>query len=439
MGAQPAAQHRHLADPDRAIIGGVSRRLALITVGSLVALVVVMLAIVFVTTRSAMEQSLRDTLATRAAINAPQLAESVRPDADSHDRLREATESELTLGGVFITVANPRLQLVGTATTLFNGKLPDPTAAREVLATHRQQYTTCKSPGGARFLILTTVLADEGATVGVAQFGVSMRQYDDSVNDVLRQLLMASAVGVLASAAITFLVVGRALQPIRRALRRQRDFVADAAHELRTPVAILRTAAELGLESSEISEQQSSLEQALAESVHLARLVDDLALLANADSGAMSLEPRPIDLAELVATAVSGIELLAEDREVRLVLEAPDTLPLIGDPVRLRQLLLILLDNALKHTPAGGCISVRLSRHGGKATLQVEDTGRGIDPDDLPQLFERFYRAARDRRIEGGGLGLAIGRWIAQAHGGQIKAANAAPHGAVFTVTLPTA
>ena len=94
-----------------------------------------------------------------------------------------------------------------------------------------------------------------------------MRQYDDSVSDVVRQLLMASAVGLLASAAITLVVVNRALQPIRRAIRRQRDFVADAAHELRTPVAILRTAAELGLESADVDEQQSSLEQALAESV----------------------------------------------------------------------------------------------------------------------------------------------------------------------------
>jgi len=398
-----------------------------------------MLAIVFVTTRTAMQQSLRDTLATRALIDAPQLAEVVEPSSEAHERFVETAENELTLGGVFITVANTKLRILAGATALFDGKLPDPAAARTVLTNHMDSYTTRSGPGEEHYLILTTPLIDERETVGIAQYGVSMRQYDDSVSDVLRQLLMASAVGLLASAAITLVVVNRALQPIRRAIRRQRDFVADAAHELRTPVAILRTAAELGLESADEDEQQSSLEQALAESVHLARLVDDLSLLANADSGAMSLEPAPLDLADLVRVAVSGIELLAEEREVSLIVEAPDTLPFTGDWVRLRQLLLILMDNALKHTPGGGAIHVRLSRSGNRVTLQVEDTGPGIDPKDLPQLFERFYRSTHDRGLVGGGLGLAIGRWIAEAHGGHIKAANAAPQGAIFTVTLPYA
>ena len=435
--AKQAGQQRRVADPDKAIIGRVSRRLALLTVGSLVALVVVMLAIVFVTTRSAMEQSLRDTLEGRAALNLSQLAEAVIPDNDTHGRIRDATDNELTLGGVLITVADTKLQIHGSTLSAFGGKLPDPEAARSVLADHRDRFTTRPGPGGEHYLVLTKVLVDERATVGVAEFALSMHQYDDSVKDVLRQLLMASAVGLAASAAITLVVVGRALRPIRRAIRRQRDFVADAAHELRTPVAILRTAAELGLESADSAEQQSSLEQALAESVHLARLVDDLSLLANADSGVMSLETQPLDLAELARAAVSAIELLAEDRDVRLTVEAPETLQFTGDWDRLRQLLLILMDNALKHTPPQGTIVVRLARHGSRITLQVEDSGPGIDPKDLPQLFDRFYRGARDRRIEGGGLGLSIGRWIAQAHGGQIKAANAVPHGAIFTVTLP--
>ncbi len=426
-----------VADPDRAIVGGVSRRLALLTVGSLVLLVVAMLTVVFITTRSAMEQSLRDTLTARAAINLPQLVEAIRPDIDTHERIRDTTESELTLGGVIITVADTNLHVRGGAITVFGGKLPDAEAARSVLASHRDRFTTRLGPGGDHFLILTEPLVDERSTVGVAEFGVSMRQYDESVNDVLRQLLIASAAGLLASAAITLIVVRRAMQPIRRAIRRQRDFVADAAHELRTPVAILRTAAELGLESADSAEQQSSLEQALAESVHLARLVDDLALLAHADSGVMSLETQPLDVAELARAAVSAIELLADERDVRLTVDAPETLWLAGDWIRLRQLLLILLDNALKHTPPRGTIVVRLARHGNRVTLQVEDSGPGIDAKDLPQVFDRFYRGARDRKVEGGGLGLAIGRWIAQAHGGQIKVANAAPHGAVFTVTLP--
>ncbi|HEX6509397.1 MAG TPA: sensor histidine kinase, partial [Chloroflexota bacterium] len=109
------------------------------------------------------------------------------------------------------------------------------------------------------------------------------------------------------------------------------------------------------------------------------------------------------------------------------------------DIVRLRQLLLILVDNALKHTPAGGSVRVMLSRQGDRARLRVIDSGLGIDPGDLPHIFDRFYRADRARTGEGTGLGLAIGKWIAEAHGGQIQAGNVAPHGAVFAVLLPLA
>ena len=139
--SQKASLRRRLADPDRAIIGGVSRRLALLTVGSLVALVVIMLAIVFITTRTAMQQSLRDTLAARALIDAPQLAEVVEPRLEAHEHFEETAEKELTLGGVFITVANTKLQIVAGATALFAGKLPDPTAARTVLTNHAEGYT----------------------------------------------------------------------------------------------------------------------------------------------------------------------------------------------------------------------------------------------------------------------------------------------------------
>jgi len=157
----------------------------------------------------------------------------------------------------------------------------------------------------------------------------------------------------------------------------------------------------------------------------------------------VDVERAPVDLSRLVVETVEGVAVLAEDRGVRLSAEARGAVRVIGDAGRLRQVLLILLDNALKHTPAGGAVAVRVAREGGQVRLQVRDSGPGLAPEDVPRVFDRFYRANRARTsgegTGGTGLGLAIGRWIAEAHGGHIVVANVPTpeHGALFTVTLP--
>ena len=145
----------------------------------------------------------------------------------------------------------------------------------------------------------------------------------------------------------------------------------------------------------------------------------------------------PLDLSRLVVETVAGVEVLAEDRGVRLVVETPGAVRVVGDAGRLRQALLILLDNALTYTPDDGSITVGAARRARAAA--GGDSGPGIAPEDLPHLFERFYRADKARGSTGSGLGLSIGRWIAEAHGGRLTAANAPGRGALFTVTLPLA
>jgi signal transduction histidine kinase len=254
---------------------------------------------------------------------------------------------------------------------------------------------------------------------------------------LLRVLGVGSMVGLLATLGISALLVRRALQPIRAALRRQRDFVADAAHELRTPLSIARAAAELGLASEAETDHYAALEQTLVQNTHLTRLVEDLSLLARVDSGAVRLEWRPVDLSRLVRITVADMDLLARAREILLVASVQDGIQVLGDRVRLRQVLLIVLDNALQHTPPGGSVTVNLDGRAGRAQLVIRDTGAGIEPCDLAHLFDRFYRADRARGGEGAGLGLAIGQWIVQAHGGSITAANAPGGGALFSIGLP--
>jgi signal transduction histidine kinase len=256
---------------------------------------------------------------------------------------------------------------------------------------------------------------------------------------LLSVLLGVSGAGLLSAAAISVVLTRRALGPIQLSLRRQRDFVADVAHELRTPLAIQRTAMELGLATDSVAEQQGVIEQSLSENVHLTRLVDSLSLLARADSGAVTLERARVDLAHLANETATGVAILAEERDVRLRVAAAEEAWVLGDAGRLRQVLLILLDNALKFTPDGGSITVSVTRQGGQVRLEVRDSGPGIAPADLPHLFERFYRADKARTSSGTGLGLAIGRWIVEAHGGRIAAANLPEGGALFTVALPSA
>jgi signal transduction histidine kinase len=423
------------SDPDAVALRRVATRLAMLTAGLLLALLIGIVVAVYLTAQALMLGSLQDAVRQEARIQVSHLREAIAPEGgDQQDQT--APEIEMGLSGVAVSFGDRNLMWLGSDTTQFGKVLPDRASAATAIRQETPRYSTVER-GTVRYLIYSLPVQSKGRVIGVVQSSASMRQYDQNIRTVLQVLLSVGGAALLALAGIATLVVRRALVPIRRSLRRQRDFVADAAHELRTPLTILHSAVELGLATPTPDEQQDALSQALVESRHLARLIDDLSLLARADSGALTLDMQPIDLESLVHETVNGVELLAEDQGLQLQTLVQGSTSVLGDRGRLRQLLVIMLDNALKHTPPDGSISIRVAEVSGRARLQVQDTGSGIDPQDLPYLFNHLYRAKRDRGTEGGGLGLAIARWIVDAHGGTITAANAIPHGAVFTVTLP--
>lgn len=229
---------------------------------------------------------------------------------------------------------------------------------------------------------------------------------------------------------------------IESAFRRITEFTADASHELRTPVALIRTTAELALRKQRTTEEyREALEDVHAESVRTTDLIENLLTLARADAGKAALDRREIDLAQVVREASVQGEKLAGARNLRFRTEVPDSpIPAIGDPSALRRLLLIVIDNAVKYTPEGE-ISVRLLSANGNPQVQVSDTGIGIPQGDLARVFERFYRAdkSRSRDSGGAGLGLSIAKWIAEVHQGTIEARSEQDRGSTFILTLPGA
>jgi len=236
----------------------------------------------------------------------------------------------------------------------------------------------------------------------------------------------------------------RALVPIRdslasqrAALRRQREFAADASHELRTPLTVIRSSVDhLRRHADEpVRAVGDALEDIDAEVGHLTDMVGDLLLLARSDSGAVSLEQLPVELDDVAADAATGLHGPAEARGVTLVVD-PEPGPVIGDPTRLRQLVTLLLDNAIRHSPPTGEVRVAVRSAGDVVRLSVEDQGHGIRPEDLPRVFDRFWRAP-DAPSGGTGLGLSIAKWIVERHGGRIEASNRPEGGARFEVELP--
>jgi two-component system, OmpR family, sensor histidine kinase CiaH len=436
-------QARRGTDPDAAVARRVGWRLAALTVGLIAALLLVLGVAVYGTMQHVLLQSLQDTVWQRTT-GFLQSGRLPGPPGGPGRPPPFRRPRRSAIGDVRFTIANQRLHVLQGLDPDAPATLPDPAAAHQALSGRAAApWSTQRVDSTGPYLIYTLpvqlIQPDGSAAPGVLQASISEQQYQHSLQALLAVLLGVSLLGLLAAAAISGVLARRALGPIQLALRRQRDFVADAAHELRTPLAIQRTAMELGLAADTGTEQQGTIEQALRQTVHLTRLVDHLSLLARADSGAMTLERAPVDLARLASETAGGVAILAEERGVRLCVEAPQETRVLGDAGRLRQVLLILLDNALKYTPDGGGITVRVARAGGQAQLEVRDSGPGLAPADLPHLFERFYRADKARSSGGTGLGLAIGRWIAEAHGGHIMAANASEGGALFTVTFPLA
>ena len=231
----------------------------------------------------------------------------------------------------------------------------------------------------------------------------------------------------------------RMLDRLDHAFQQQRQFTADASHELRTPLAMLMSQIDIALERTRTpSQYQQALSSMREDVAELSRLVSELLMLARAEAGQEPLAREQVDLAQVTSGVLISMEPLATSRQIQLRAAHGEKASLQGDETRLMQLVINLVDNAIKYTPPGGSVTVATWQEPGWAILEVKDTGPGIRAEHRQRIFERFYRADSARARGGGaGLGLAISRWIAQAHGGDIQVSCGASGGTTFNVRLP--
>ncbi|MGE3887514.1 MAG: sensor histidine kinase [Vicinamibacterales bacterium] len=235
-------------------------------------------------------------------------------------------------------------------------------------------------------------------------------------------------------------VFNDALARLEQSVGDMRQFASALAHELRTPLTALRGEIELSLRRRDSDDAaRRALASQLEEIDRLSRLIDHILTLARAESGQIRLRVVPVDLGEVVGSAVEPIRTVAEARSIDLVCETPDAVVVDGDAGWLQRLVLNLLDNALKYTEPNGRVVARVSRDGPLARIDVQDTGIGLSPDDARHVFEPFFRVdpARTVGTGGAGLGLSLVQWIAVRHGGAVTVESRLGQGSTFTVTLP--
>lgn len=267
----------------------------------------------------------------------------------------------------------------------------------------------------------------------------SLHIVDETVAALAHVEIYLGLGSVLLLLPLTYLLSKGTLTPIRSALVRQRNFVNDAAHELRTPLTILHGTLELAQSDTNLGSVQEAIQSSLDETDYITGLIGDLSTLARMESGVTELNLKQANLSEVVGETVEGLWRLAHKKEISMgVSVSSETVHAIVDERRIRQLLTILIDNAIKYTPTKGKIKISLNQIRHDVVIRVTDTGIGIPEKDLPHIFDRFYRTTQAAsKASGSGIGLAIGAWIVQAHRGRISVESQVAKGTTFKVILP--
>ena len=294
------------------------------------------------------------------------------------------------------------------------------------------------------FRVYATRFQLENGSPRIAAVIADEIELDDQYASLIATFSGAAVVALLMIAGGGWFLARKSTRPVERSIDQMSRFIADAAHELRTPTAVIRTRADIALQQPrQAAEYEAALGAIAADSARLGHIIEDLLTLARADAGQRPLDRAPAYLDDIALDAAESLRVIATRKGVMIAVDAFDEAPIEGDQALLRQLVVILLDNAIKYTPGGRTVHVGVRVVDARAELTVRDEGEGIPAADVPRVFDRFYRGDPSRTRgpvegagEGVGLGLSIAKWIADAHDATIAIQSTLGAGTRATVSL---
>ena len=348
-----------------------------------------------------------------------------------------------TTGGYFYAVVDGEGKAILSSSNVDSQGLAPTSVLEEALRAGSAFASTESSEGESLRVYVLAARTQDGSDV-LAEIGRSTEPEHSALSQLRMVLLAIFGGSIIPAAAAGFILSGRTLRPIRAAMDAQRTFVADASHELRTPVAVVRTNAELvqrhlrSRAGGEATADTVALEDIVSESERLGKMVSQMLTLAESDGDKAALMSSTVDLSELTEEVARAMRALANAKGIAIQTRNDGNVWVRGDRERLREALVTLLDNAIKYTDAGGRVDLEVGRAHRRATVTVADTGSGIPADSLPHIFDRFYRVdkARSRESGGTGLGLSIAHHIVEAHGGSIRIESEVGKGTRATIEL---
>lgn len=450
--------------------------------GLLTCLFVLLCALLYEDLRHFLENDLRESQARRARQIADTLVSQIQKTGDLYVASQTKDWYQPEVSDRFIRITQSDGRVIYASGMPEDGSFdpaevppPSPLPATE-------SFRKVKLSNGKTLVIATLSYQSPGEPPYLVEFGALLDPVETMLNHLFLQLMIGLPAAVIIITAGGYVLVRRALTPVEKitrtaeritqhnlserlpvsntgdelerlsvslnrmiarlddAFQNSKRFVADASHELRTPLTILRGELENLIEDSRLdAELRERAESMFEEAVRLSRIVEQLFTLSRLDAGEAQAEWSRFDLAGLAKTTAEQMSLLAEDKNISIACNASQPVVVEGDAARLKQVVVNLLDNAIKYTPENGAVQLRVRPVNGHAELEVEDNGVGIPSEALPHVFERFYRVDQIRSgdTEGAGLGLSIAKAICSAHGAEIEAVSTPAHGSCFRIKLP--
>ena len=460
----------------------ISLRLVAWYAGWLAVIFLLLCALLYLDVRHFLEKDLRDTQARRARQIANTLLVHVKQTGEPFVASQTKDWYSPEINDRFIRITRGDGTLVYVSNAHKDGSFDPAEVSIFPSSPETESYRQLKLSGGKTLIVAALNFKSSGNPDYRVEFGELLDPVETMLNHLFLQLALGLPLAVIIITGGGYLLVRRALMPVEQithaaehitqhnlserlpvaqtgdelerlsvslnrmitrlddAFQNSKRFVADASHDLRTPLTILRGELEHFADDARLdSEMRERVASLLEEVAHLGKIVEQLFTLSRLDAGEAQTEWTRFDLSELAKTTAEQMNLLAEDKGISISCNAGQPLPVQGNRVRLKQVVVNLLDNAIKYTPEKGAIQLRVLASNGHTVLEVQDNGIGIPPDALPHIFERFYRVdpARSADSESAGLGLSIVKSICLAHRAEVEAQSTFGSGSCFRVKLP--